>query len=179
VITAPRWTSAVTAITGFFETGSAAPRVQGRLVLVLIVAASLAFAIHSRARLEKDEWREAASYVSSLSGCREAPLQVYYWPTEIYAYYLPPPYRQGLRRVSVTPRDPGGDPIAAPGPICPLVLWSGHMIGEVLLEQILDQLQMDRTDVIVWTTRGNMVVLDKKTLPEASDTAGDKLVVDE
>jgi uncharacterized membrane protein len=94
ILIPPFYLLTVTAITGFFEAGDGFPRIWGRLALLLVVLASFGFAVHRLSVQEKDQWREAAAYVTSLPGCSDTELQAYYWPTEIYAYYLPPCYRQ-------------------------------------------------------------------------------------
>lgn len=134
-----------------------------QVAAMAIVALSLASAARHLATDTKDEWRQAAAEIETLPGCSETTLQVYYWPEQLYAYYLPPSYRDRLRTVSVTSDEPlARGPIAAPTGACPLVLWAGHIIGEHLVKEVAQRLGVARGDLLVMETKGHMLILDRR-----------------
>lgn len=136
-----------------------------RLATVSAVAASLVFAGHRTMTDQKDQWREAAARVASLPGCRDATLQVYFWPEEIYAHYLPQRLRAAIRTVSIKRDDwSPAQPVARPDGHCPLIVWSGHMVSEHLVDEVVDRIGIDRSRVLVQKTKGNMLLLDRDRL---------------
>lgn len=156
----------VAALTDYLDPDPEAPPRRSTPVLLLLVVASLLLTLHRVETRERDDWRGAAARIAALPGCAGATLQVYYWHEDIYAYYLPPAYREGLRRVSLVPADPPGlAPLLAPEPGCPLIVWTGHLVGSWLVPPVLDQLGLAEGEVVVWRNRGNMLLLDARRLP--------------
>lgn len=165
VLIPPFYVLALSVFAGLFGAARGRWRIADRLAAFALVATSLAFAIQHVTVAEKDQWRAAARQVTSLPGCRNATLQVYYWPEAIYAYYLPPPYRDNLRAVWVMSNSPYANaPVSRPDRGCPLILWSGHIIGEYLVQAVAEQVGLSRDQVIVLETKGNMLILDRRRL---------------
>ncbi|HZD25015.1 MAG TPA: glycosyltransferase family 39 protein [Alphaproteobacteria bacterium] len=146
-------------------------RIGAHLAMLLVVAGNLAFAVHQVATSHKDDWRAAAAEVAALPGCGGAPLQVYFWPAEIYAYYLPSGYRGKLRPVALDP-SPYIPPrrLRQPAGRCPLILWSGHMVAPALVGGIARRLGFSRQRIVVRRTQGNMLLLDRRRLQDGAAT---------
>jgi 4-amino-4-deoxy-L-arabinose transferase-like glycosyltransferase len=145
----------------------ASRRAVGTLAPVFLVATSLGFAVHQLATYQNQQWREAAAYIAGLSECRDSTLQVFFWRTELYAYYLPPPYRHNVRTVLLSADSPPAERLAYPDDACPLILWSAHMDGEQLVQDAVDLLGMERGDVVAYRTHANLLILDRDRLAAA------------
>jgi hypothetical protein len=92
-------------------------------------------------------------------------LPVNFWPAEIYAYYLPVPYRQNLMPVSVQTPDTAPRYLSeATFTECPLLLWSGHMTHEGVIQKAVTQLGMTRQEIVIHRLKGHLLILDEARL---------------
>lgn len=141
-------------------------RIAGAALPAALIAASLGFAFQNVLLQAKDDWRAAGAYIASLPGCRDAPLPVNFWPPQVYAYYLPEPYREGLLPVTVQSMEAPPPRFAAAGrDQCPLVLWSAHMTGDGVVRRTLRALDLSARDVVIRRFRGHLLVLDRPGTP--------------
>ncbi|WP_163266252.1 glycosyltransferase family 39 protein [Chelativorans alearense] len=137
---------------------------QALLLLPAAVAAiSLGAAIYWLAKETKEQWREAAALITTLPGCDRGPLPVNNFPKEIYAYYMPPGYRERLIEVSAT--NTGRLPVSPSELVhrpCPLLLWNGNSVRDEIVAAWIDRLGLDRQDVVVRKFERNMVILARR-----------------
>lgn len=134
-----------------------------RLLPALLAAANLGFAAQWIATHRRDQWRQAAAFVRTLPGCEDGLLPVNAFPKEIYGYYLPQSYR--TRLVEVSTERPGPLPLT-PAEFtrraCPLLLWSGNMVGEGVVIAWIERLDLNRDDVLVKSFQGHTIILDRR-----------------
>lgn len=159
---------AATAVSEYLEAEETGLGRSG-IVLLMLVAGAALLSGYRVTTLQKDQWREAAAQVEAVEGCEGATLPVYYWPEEVYAYYLSGSWQGRLKRVSLIEHDPPDlERVTRSDGDCPLILWSGHLIGPWVVDWVLNELKLDHSDIVVWRTQGNMIILDRELL-EAED----------
>lgn len=153
----------LTATCGELEAArSAALRGLGLAIPVIFSAICLFYSAQRMLSEEREHWRETARLVASLPGCRESTLNVFFWPEEIYAYYLPHRERYKLRTFRIDRRT-GLPMVDPPRGRCPLIVWGGW---SGLVPQLEKRLGYEPGRIVMWTTVGHTLLLDSERLAE-------------
>ena len=131
-------------------------RLGASLVLALALLGATAI-VQNRGALDSQAWRQSAHIISELEGCSAATLPVMWWdqpftgddsPEWFYGYYLPAaPERDWITiprdeaLIGLTSKQIGAVVAATGARSCPVVLWSVHMHGTTLTEEMQEALQ--------------------------------------